>query len=465
MKRYFLLIQVNKYPTTIEVMRTCWEKSTNPIFYAFTYFDRGYLRIRRDVIIPRPEEPSVSSFDMDLPDIKARLYFPGTAQELAKATQLIFNIPGGGFVTMHPKNHDDYLSCWARNMKIPIIAIDYGKAPEYPYPWAVEECFDAYRTILETNGACIGLEGWYTTDEKGERKRKDPIKIVMVGDSAMPSEQMELIRIESAQSVGKYVRTKTELDMTAPLQVDEAPRAVNLLTDEVDSTPSWYTKYTPKALIAKKATKIHSGLSMTSRMSYFSDRIIKPELIRAMAIMYLANSPFKPDVLTDYYLSPINAPESILAQFPKTYLLCGEKDPFIDDTARIRDAKRKAKLEWQRLRGRNHDFNDHLTISPRDTSAEMDSHPFSKDPNSMVKVKVLPGMSHAIFQMTSFLPEAKQAVRLTTDWITGMFNEIPSEENPEITSMIISEMNEICEKSVFLRRRNSMASRIGFGKN
>lgn len=48
--------------------------------------------------------------------------------------------------------------------------------------------------------------------------------------------------------------------------------------------------------------------------------------------MYLASSPIKPDLENDYYLSPINAPDSILAQFPKTYLICGEKDPLVDDT-------------------------------------------------------------------------------------------------------------------------------------
>ena len=65
-----------------------------------------------------------------------------------------------------------------------MLSIDYGKAPEYPYPYAIEECFDAYRNIVETNGACIGLEGWHTIDSNGNKQKKDPIKIVLVGDSA-----------------------------------------------------------------------------------------------------------------------------------------------------------------------------------------------------------------------------------------------------------------------------------------
>jgi acetyl esterase/lipase len=73
---------------------------------------------------------------------------------------------------------------------------------------------------------------------------------------------------------------------------------------------------------------------MTSRMSYFSDRILRPENLRSMALMYLANSPVKPDLQNDFYLSPILAPEVVLSQFPKTYIICGEKDPLIDDTGR-----------------------------------------------------------------------------------------------------------------------------------
>lgn len=85
---------------------------------------------------------------------------------------------------MSPINHDDCFSSWARNLNIPVVSINYKKAPEYPYPYAIEECFDAYRQIVETNGACIGLEGWQGTDEHGKKNKNDPLKIVFSGDSA-----------------------------------------------------------------------------------------------------------------------------------------------------------------------------------------------------------------------------------------------------------------------------------------
>jgi acetyl esterase/lipase len=367
--------KVKKYPTTVRVFRTAWEKSTNPYLYAIGYFLRGYLRTRRDVLIPRPTTPSPTSFHkVDLGPIKARLYFHGNRKELAKCTQLLFDVPGGGFTCMTPKNHDDYLSSWARKCKIPIISINYGKAPEHPYPWAIEECFDAYRSIVESNGECIGFDGWYELDSDGSEIKKEAIKIAMVGDSAggnivtavlmksleyhtpvrlpcsllliypclsfdmacwFPNAHLDLLKSESTDSIAEIVRNKTELDLQNPFKTKDAPKSIDVITGEEDRSSSWYNKYTPKS----QDTTIHTGLSMTSRFSFFSDRILNPECnfkvtiaLRGMALMYLAESPLKPDFENDFYLSPLVAPNTILALFPKTYLICGEKDPLVDDT-------------------------------------------------------------------------------------------------------------------------------------
>jgi hypothetical protein len=86
--------KVQQYPTTVEVMRTAWEKNSNPYLYALSYFDRGYLETRKNITIPRPSIPSQSSFDMKLGPIEARVYFPGNAAQLAKAAQLVFNVHG-----------------------------------------------------------------------------------------------------------------------------------------------------------------------------------------------------------------------------------------------------------------------------------------------------------------------------------------------------------------------------------
>jgi acetyl esterase/lipase len=194
--------------------------------------------------------------------------------------------------------------------------------------------------------------------------------------------------------------------------------------------------------------------------------------MRAMSLMYLAGSPIKPDVYTDYYLSAINAPDSMLARFPKTYFLVGEKDPLVDDSlvfaARIREAKKLAKAEWLRVRER-HVFSDHLTVgeshSDNDPEEDFENHIFAKNPDEMIKLKILPGMSHAFFQMHAFLPEATELTLLTSDWLKEMFLQDGLEGEPSaLTSLMITEMDEIAANSVYLRRRDSMASKIGLGR-
>ena len=64
--------------------------------------------------------------------------------------------------------------------------------------------------------------------------------------------------------------------------------------------------------------------------------------------------------------------------------------------------------------------------------------------------------------MKAFLPEASQAILLTTKWYLEMFEEETTEYSVELTSLMLSEMQVVDEAALLLRRRASMASRIGF---
>lgn len=182
--------KVRKYRacTTIDTLRVSWEKTLNPYIRLVTYFDRGYLAVRNDIFIPRPRIESPTSFpNVPKDKIGARLYCSIPIIQCRTVDKLVFFVPGGGFVTMPPRTHDDYISAWARSLNgIPIVSIDYGKSPEHPYPWAIEEVFDAYRSIVESNGEVLGLTGWYFKDAYGKAlgPKRDPIKIVFAGDSA-----------------------------------------------------------------------------------------------------------------------------------------------------------------------------------------------------------------------------------------------------------------------------------------
>ncbi|TPX58461.1 hypothetical protein PhCBS80983_g03144 [Powellomyces hirtus] len=497
---------------TIDMLRVSWNKSMNPYLRMITARHRPHITIRKDITIARPDPPSISSFpDRVLEPIQARLYFNGTDRELARARELVFLLPGGGFVAMGPKCHEDHVSVWAKTSKVPILAVDYGKAPEFPYPFALEECFDAYRSVVESNGAAIGMQGWWEDGPDGQPVKKAPIKIVMAGDSAggnlvvgvvmrcletyekhipppngivliypclsfdmscwMPSEQLKLMRAESHKNLAlkNLTNSKSTMKKNSPLTPQDAPRKIDVLNDQSDHSKSWYSFMKPKRNGPERiqGPSIPSSLSMTSRMSYFTDRVISPEMMRAMALLYLGTSPTPVDLASDYYLSPVMAPDDLLARFPKTYLLCGEKDPFVDDTVvfagRLRENKLKARKEWERMMatidGGAKKLNVNGKVNGKVNGAAINglhvngntlngadnpirTHIFSREPDSMVRVKILEGVSHGFFQMLALLPEAKQATRLTADWFTEMLADPGVDDHgDDLTEFMINDIH------------------------
>jgi hypothetical protein len=62
---------------------------------------------------------------------------------------VMLHIHGGGFIAMSSFGHEGYLRVWAQQMQIPIISIDYRKAPDYTCPVQAEECYTVYKWIIE----------------------------------------------------------------------------------------------------------------------------------------------------------------------------------------------------------------------------------------------------------------------------------------------------------------------------
>ncbi|KAF8973116.1 Alpha/Beta hydrolase protein [Flammula alnicola] len=148
---------------TVEMLRTTWEKTGNPYIRLVTHLPR--ISVRRKILLPRPKSSSYTR------PITAYLFFAPPEKELCKATELLLDFPGGGFVAMSPEHHEERLRMWAVSTGRPVLAVDYGKAPEYPYPFARDEAFDTYRLMVESCGKLIGMSG-----------RK--LSVIISGDSA-----------------------------------------------------------------------------------------------------------------------------------------------------------------------------------------------------------------------------------------------------------------------------------------
>lgn len=138
---------------TVDHLRVAWNKGTTPYLSALTNLMRPRLMWYppRKIRIPRPKESSYKE------PVVGWLYFNGPISALKKHDKIVLDIPGGGFVAMDPRNHDDKLMGWAGKTGLPVLSLDYRKAPEWPYPYALNECYDVYHTIVATRGRCMGL--------------------------------------------------------------------------------------------------------------------------------------------------------------------------------------------------------------------------------------------------------------------------------------------------------------------
>lgn len=230
-------------------------------------------------------------------------------------------------------------------------------------------------------------------------------------------------------------------------------------------------------------------------------------VMRVMALLYLGASPVYYDFEQEYYLSPVVAPDWMLEKFPKTFFLTGEKDPLVDDTVifagrlrKVKEARRNAIIRQRAERQKEKEMSqvnveegystDRETVPKRidtkkfkvgvrikDNEEELDfkemkntenlnGHSVKDKPNSStniveeeegedldqqwVRVKILEGISHAFFNMYTFLPEARQAVELTSDWFKELISNDAEEREFEIGS--------VAEEDVVKRRLNELAN-------
>jgi acetyl esterase/lipase len=486
---------------TVDHLRVSWNKGTTPYLAAIASLMRPRLMWYppRKLRIPRPRDSVYSE------PVTAWLYFNGPLSALKKHDKVVLDIPGGGFVAMDPRNHDDKLMGWAGKYGLPVLSLDYKKAPEYPYPYALNECYDVYHTIVSTRGRCLGLSGervpkivvsgdsaggnlatgmvlmvlqtgsTETRRWQGEHELPPPVGVVLIYPALdmnignwMTDEQMALIRERRVRKTNRPILRhksddyrhlapntpgassdeESDDERASPLRMPESPKSTRMSQHELNkpqtmihisaahtgkdrtSLPPLDTSVnmmqrhngmngeavqspetirsagaTPKSPApAPQATAIKTRLATSSLIAYFNDRILTPEMMRAMIILYIGPHN-RPDFSTDFLLSPLLAPEALLARFPRTWLLTGERDPLVDDTVifagRLRQAKR---ADW---------------VTAREMGLDRARGEYRDE--DWVNVDLIPGISHGFLQFVGVFPEGWKYILRCGKWMEEAF--------------------------------------------
>lgn len=456
---------------TVDHMRVAWNKSSTPYLAFFT----GLLRPKftrygpRKLYIPRPRHSDYSD------PVEAWMYYNGSLKELEKETNIVIDIPGGGFVAMSPRENDDKLLCWAGKTGLPILSLNYRKAPEHPFPYALNECFDVYKQIIMSRGAIVGMRSGQmprillTGDSAGGNLATGTALMIIehnntVADSRgfipspaglvllypaldmnigswMSEDQMALIRKPGTRSKKEYegfIKRKSEdIDRrytpTTPRPSADSDEEQDAKRDyfaprPASGSPEKGNGHTRKPSLdidieaqrdksqQHKPQQLKTRLAVSSIISYYNDRILTPEMMRAMVILYVGPHQL-PSFRTDHLLCPAVAPETLLAKFPKTYFITGERDPLVDDTVffagRLREAKRKI---WQ----------ERVEVGLEKSSSKFDER-------EHVEVTLIPGISHGFVQFVSIFPEGWKHIDRCAKWIIEIFKKPPHDfEGPSL---------------------------------
>ncbi len=460
---------------TVDHLRISWNKGTTPYLSLLTSLMRQKLTRYppRAIRIPRPAESSYKE------PVSAWLYFDGPLSALRNHTKVVLDIPGGGYVAMTPRHHDDKLLAWAGKTGLPVLSLDYKKAPEYPYPYALNECYDVYHTLISTQGRCVGLAGnasprvILTGDSAGGNLATGVVLMVLQSANYgsqrwlhqqslpvpegliliypgldmnignwMTDEQMSLIQDHRTRKTNRIVLRRKSQDYyqltpdtphpsdgeeetflsskptprdatTAASGAATATQVIEPNLGEPGSTPTSTVALQTANLDSSKPKTMKTRLAMSSKISYFNDRILTPEMMRAMIILYIGPHN-RPDFSTDFLLSPLLSPEALLAKFPKTYFLTGERDPLVDDTVIFAGRLRQAK------------YNDFVQKKELGLFKSKDEF----DEKDHVEVTLIPGISHGFLQFVSVFPEGWKHLSRCARWIEEIFDGNSPPESP-----------------------------------
>jgi hormone-sensitive lipase len=197
-------------------------------------------------------------------------------QTHAASEWLVFHVHGGGFIAQTSRSHEIYLLKMAHETQAPVLSVNYALAPDAQHPTQLHQCLHAYFWARE-NAASLGWTGAH---------------VVFIGDSA-----------------GGNLVTSMH---------------VHMITNKISIPRADFLILAYPVLDLSQASSPSRALSIIDTMLPFAT-------LRMCLAAYLGAQ--LDAAASDALISPLAAPDNVLAAFPPTSIFAGEFDPVLDDSA------------------------------------------------------------------------------------------------------------------------------------
>lgn len=174
---------------------------------------RYYEWLNRALEIPPPEISRTVDLTTGLRsgERAGRAYYPLEVDGAKSDLPALVYFHGGGFTVGGIETHDVLCRRLCAAANCIVMSIDYRLAPEQPFPAAVQDCYDAYRWVVDRatdfgiNPDRIGVGG----DSAGGNLAA--VVAILTREEGQPSPRVQLLIYPAAGTVAHVGRTKPEL--------------------------------------------------------------------------------------------------------------------------------------------------------------------------------------------------------------------------------------------------------------
>lgn len=141
--------EVNLRPRVHPDLKECYDKMSpffTPVKELVEETRKAFDSIAQVILMGRskfdhvPVTTKMIPGPKDAPEVSVRIYNTQTDNTGAQRPALLF-IHGGGYIIAHPHHFDNLCKRLAQEADCIVVSPDYRRAPESPYPAAIEDCY------------------------------------------------------------------------------------------------------------------------------------------------------------------------------------------------------------------------------------------------------------------------------------------------------------------------------------